>query len=256
MVGKPRIRWRDYRTAAGRRPIAEFVEALSDTDAAAVTAAMKEVALEGLAAARHVRGEIYEVRAYRDRVTYRILFATQGKRGQVLLASRLSPRRREDATRVHPARRASPGKLKVTWSSSSIAELISRIRYEKLTAEVTVMARDFLDEIIQERTKRNSEFPEMVEAALRARRLLRSLAERRRDLGLSQTAVAARMRTSQSALARLEGGEADPRISTVERYALAMGEELEHRRAVTLKISRKTRASLHPAASGRKRTGG
>jgi len=103
------------------------------------------------------------------------------------------------------------------------------------------MAKDFLDEIIQERTKKNSEFPEMVEAALRARRLLRSLAERRRELGLSQTAVAARMRTSQSALARLEGGEADPRISTVERHALAMGEELEHRRAATLKTKRKTR---------------
>ena len=118
------------------------------------------------------------------------------------------------------------------------------------------MAKDFLDEIIQGRTKRNSDFPEMVEAALRARRLLRSLAERRRELGLSQTAVAARMRTSQSALARLEGGEADPRISTVERYALAMGEELEHRRAANRKTSRKTRASLRPAGSGRKGAGG
>ena len=118
------------------------------------------------------------------------------------------------------------------------------------------MAKDFLDEIIQERTKRNSEFPEMVEAALRARRLLRSLAEQRRELGLSQTAVAARMRTSQSALARLEGGEADPRISTVERYALAMGEELGHRRSANRKSSRKTRASLRPAGSGRKGAGG
>ncbi len=99
------------------------------------------------------------------------------------------------------------------------------------------MAKDFLDEVIQGRTKKNAEFPEMVEAALRARRLLRSLAERRRELGLSQTAVAARMRTSQSALARLEGGEADPRISTVERYALAMGEELAHRRAATARAA-------------------
>ena len=90
--------------------------------------------------------------------------------------------------------------------------------------------KDFLDEVIAERSKANAQFPEMVEAALQARKLLRSLADRRRELGLSQTAIAARMRTSQSALARLEGGEADPRISTVERYALAMGEELAHRR--------------------------
>ncbi len=93
------------------------------------------------------------------------------------------------------------------------------------------MGKDFLDEIIEERTKANPDFPELVDAALRARRLLRSLAERRRELGLSQTTVAARMGTSQSALARLESGESDPRISTVERYALAVGEELEHRRA-------------------------
>lgn len=89
--------------------------------------------------------------------------------------------------------------------------------------------RDFLDEIVEERTKVNPEFPQMVEAALRARRLVRTLAERRRGLGLSQTVVAARMGTSQSALARLEAGESDPRISTVERYALALGEELAHK---------------------------
>ena len=93
------------------------------------------------------------------------------------------------------------------------------------------MPKDFLDEVVEERSKRNADFPEMVEAALRTRRLVRSLAERRRKLGLSQTVVAARMGTSQSALARLEGGESDPRMSTVERYALAVGEELTHRRA-------------------------
>ena len=41
-------------------------------------------------------------------------------------------------------------------------------------------------------------------------------------LGLSQTEVAARMGTSQSAVARLEQGEADARLSTVERLAAAL----------------------------------
>lgn len=91
------------------------------------------------------------------------------------------------------------------------------------------MPKDFLDEIVQKRTKANPDFPQMVEAGLRTRLLLRSLAERRKELGLSQTLVAARMGTSQSALARLEAGESDPRISTVERYALAVGQELAHR---------------------------
>ncbi len=79
-------RWRDYRTASGRRPIKEFVDGLTDVDAAAIVAAMKDVRDTGLAAARHLRGEIYEVRADGDRQTFRILFAPQGRRGQVLLA--------------------------------------------------------------------------------------------------------------------------------------------------------------------------
>lgn len=78
--------WRDYRTPAGRRPVKEFIKSLSDTDAAAVVAAMRDVRDTGLAAARHLRGDIYEVRADGDRQTYRILFAPEGRRSQVLLA--------------------------------------------------------------------------------------------------------------------------------------------------------------------------
>jgi phage-related protein len=58
---------------------------LSDSDAAAVLAAMAAVRDEGPRAARHLRGEIYEVRADGDRQTFRILFATEGSAGQVLL---------------------------------------------------------------------------------------------------------------------------------------------------------------------------
>jgi hypothetical protein len=72
---EPKRRWRDYRTAAGRRPVKEFIDGLSDTDAAAVVAAMRDVCDTGLAAARHLRGDIHEVRADGDRQTYRILFA-------------------------------------------------------------------------------------------------------------------------------------------------------------------------------------
>jgi len=86
MSAETKRRWRDYRTAAGRRPIKEFIDRLSDVDSAAVVAAMKDVRETGLAAARHLRGEIYEVRADGDRQTFRILFAPEGRRSQVLLA--------------------------------------------------------------------------------------------------------------------------------------------------------------------------
>jgi phage-related protein len=85
---KPRHRrqWRDYRTDAGRRPVKEFLAGLPDEDAAAVLAAMRDVRENGLAAARHLKGDIYEVRADADRVIYRILFATEGRFSQILLA--------------------------------------------------------------------------------------------------------------------------------------------------------------------------
>lgn len=86
--------------------------------------------------------------------------------------------------------------------------------------------KDFLDEVIDERTATNPAFAGLVEAAYERRRLLRALAERREQLGLSQTQVAARMGTSQSSVARLESGEADARLSTVERFSAALGVRL------------------------------
>jgi phage-related protein len=72
-----RLRWRDYRSAVGARPVKSFLETLSDQQAAAVVAAMKDVAQNGLPAARHLRGDIYEVRAESDRQAFRILFAQE-----------------------------------------------------------------------------------------------------------------------------------------------------------------------------------
>ena len=70
-------------------------------------------------------------------------------------------------------------------------------------------------------------FPGFQEIA--RRRLIKELATRRVELGLSQTVVAARMGTSQSVVARLESGEVDARLSTVERYAAALGQRLDWR---------------------------
>lgn len=79
-------RWRDYRTAAGRRPVHEFITDLSLEDQAEIAAAMRDVRTDGLEVARHVRGEIYEVRASGEQEEFRILFATEGTRSQVLLS--------------------------------------------------------------------------------------------------------------------------------------------------------------------------
>jgi len=55
-VSEPQRRgrqWRDYRTAAGGRPLKAFFDELTD----------EEVAASGVRAARHLRDDIYEVRA-------------------------------------------------------------------------------------------------------------------------------------------------------------------------------------------------
>ena len=72
-------------------------------------------------------------------------------------------------------------------------------------------------------------FPGFKEMAERRRTVTGQLVSLRRELGLSQTEVAARMGTSQSAVARFEAGDLDARLSTVERYTVALGARLEWR---------------------------
>ena len=78
--------WRDYRTASGARPIKEFLLALPDEDRAAVLEEMEYVREHGTSVARHVRQDMYEVRATYDTKAYRILFACEGRFHHVLLA--------------------------------------------------------------------------------------------------------------------------------------------------------------------------
>lgn len=57
--------------------------------------------------------------------------------------------------------------------------------------------------------------------------VLDALVEERRARNVSRTMVAARMGTSEAAVARLEAGRVDPRLSTVERFADAVGKRIE-----------------------------
>jgi predicted transcriptional regulator len=86
-----------------------------------------------------------------------------------------------------------------------------------------------MDEPVDDEGRPLPVFPGFAEVALARRRLLRELTEHRAELGLSQTVVAARMGTSQSVVARLESGEVDARLSTIERYAAALGQRIEWR---------------------------
>jgi phage-related protein len=87
---RPRRRWRFYRTPGGREPVRDFLYGakLSDGDAAAIAVAMSEVRALGREHrdVYHLRGDIWQIEIDGERVIFRLLFAEEGRFGQVLLA--------------------------------------------------------------------------------------------------------------------------------------------------------------------------
>lgn len=59
-------------------------------------------------------------------------------------------------------------------------------------------------------------------------RLLAELTELREKSGQSQEEIGKRMGVGQSAVARIESGDRDPRLSTIRRYAHAVGAVVTH----------------------------
>jgi DNA-binding XRE family transcriptional regulator len=142
--------------------------------------------------------------------------------------------------------------------SASISLTISHQR--DILADVMTTKRrnsDFLDELIEEGESKHPGFTLLVDAALERRRLLRELAEGRVELGLSQTAVAAEMKTSQSAVARIESGNADVKMSTVERYAATLGRKVAWRiepasSRADVRVTRRVAAKAMAASRGKR----
>src|SRR5579884_1785672 len=89
---------------------------------------------------------------------------------------------------------------------------------------IPAMAKDFVAEIVAERTRRNPEFPRLLKEAEDRLALARKLAAMREKKHLSQTVVAARMGTSASVVSKLEAG-GDVKMSTFQRYCVAIGEK-------------------------------
>ena len=88
--------------------------------------------------------------------------------------------------------------------------------------------KDFLDEMIALGEKKRPGFAAKVDAAFKRRVLARRLAELRKKKGITQVVMARRMGSTQPVVSKLESG-GDVRLSTLERYAAAMGEEVVYR---------------------------
>lgn len=98
-----RRQWRIYRSVAGREPVREFLDQLSDEDSAAVAAAMKEVrnAGRGHTDVNQLRGDIWQIEVDGKRVIYRLLFAEEGRFSQVLLALEIVNKKWQSAKNRH-----------------------------------------------------------------------------------------------------------------------------------------------------------
>jgi DNA-binding XRE family transcriptional regulator len=103
-------------------------------------------------------------------------------------------------------------------------KLVQRQQNEEIVQEDE--GPDELEELIAEFTAKDPNFPYMVEEALERRRLVHMLIQERKHQRITQKILAARMETKQSTLARMEQGQRDPRISTLQRYAASLGKRI------------------------------
>jgi hypothetical protein len=175
--------------------------------------------VSGLTVARHLRGEIYEVRASGART---VLFASDGAKSQVLLAISAFTKKTQ---RTPPAEIRLAERRLADWrrrGHQAVADIWVLVRGVQ---GGTMARKDDLDQLIDELAEEDAALPLRVAAALERRELARQPAQRRRDAGLAHAELAARMGTSQSQITRFESG-AETRLSTVARYAAAIGIKL------------------------------
>lgn len=80
---------------------------------------------------------------------------------------------------------------------------------------------------IQKRAKRDAEFAQNYEAGYADFKIGVILRQAREAAGLTQEEMARRLRTQKSAISRIENHADDVRLSTLRRYADAVGANLQ-----------------------------
>jgi phage-related protein len=110
--------------------VKSYLDELSDEEVAAIVAGMKEVAERGLAASRHLRGAIYEVRADARTRSFRLLFSNEGRGGRILLSLSVFEKR----TQKTPGRELELAERRLSdWRARGAAGRLARQRPKELT---------------------------------------------------------------------------------------------------------------------------
>ena len=83
-----------------------------------------------------------------------------------------------------------------------------------------------LQRYIEERKMRDSEFAKDYEIGYTEFKIGAMLRQAREEAGLTQEELARKLNTKKSAVSRIENHAEDIRLSTVEKYARALGKKL------------------------------
>ena len=84
-----------------------------------------------------------------------------------------------------------------------------------------------VERYIEKRKKRNPKFAENFESGYDAFEFSVMLRQAREDAGITQEAIAKKLRTRKSAISRIENNAEDIRLSTLNKYAKALGKRLK-----------------------------
>jgi DNA-binding XRE family transcriptional regulator len=117
------------------------------------------------------------------------------------------------------------------WIDADTRDPARRGKDEEILDDA-VADRDRIDEILQKVREAGEPFAIDEAATLLARKFLVSLIEARSKAGLSQAEVARRMGVPQPTIVRLEAGTHSPTLSTLSRYASAIGVDMFVRQPV------------------------
>ncbi len=86
-----------------------------------------------------------------------------------------------------------------------------------------------LQQYIATRKAQDSEFTENFEQGYQAFKFGALLKEARKEAGLTQVEIATLLHTQKSAISRIENHADDVKLSTLERFASALGKKVEIR---------------------------
>jgi len=84
-----------------------------------------------------------------------------------------------------------------------------------------------VERYIEKRKKRSPKFAENFESGYDAFEFSVMLRQAREEAGITQETIAKKLRTRKSAISRIENNAEDIRLSTLNKYAKALGKKLK-----------------------------